>query len=297
MKPLVTIIIPLYNRSTIIGETIDSILNQTYQHIEVIVIDDQSTDNSLQIAKSYESISNKIKVIQRQSSETKGANSCRNIGLSLAKGQYVKWIDSDDVLNLNIIELQVDDIIKSKSDISVCRAKKFIQRDLTLEKEWLEEWGNINNKPSVENFCSYKFIWHTSAGLWDINFLKKTSNWDIYLMNSQEWLFHLTALANGATVSTINEYGSFIRMHENSMSHHSNKKGKYYYHECLARYKAMNILYKKKHKEIKSYLLLFKKFRWYQLFTFYKGSSFLGIKLFVFYPNLFQMLILIKSRK
>ena len=50
MKPLVTIIIPLYNRSTIIGETIDSILNQTYQHIEVIVIDDQSTDNSFQIA-------------------------------------------------------------------------------------------------------------------------------------------------------------------------------------------------------------------------------------------------------
>jgi len=296
LKPLVTIIIPLYNRSTIIGKTIESILSQTYQQIEVLVIDDQSTDNSFQIAKSYETLSSNIKVIQRKTSEAKGANSCRNIGLSLATGHYIKWLDSDDLLNFNIIELQIDDIIKTKTDVSICRSIKFIQQQ-ELEKEWLGEWGNINNKATVENFCSYKFIWHTCSSLWDINFLKKISNWDIQLMNSQEWLFHLTALANGANVSTINEYGSFIRMHDNSMSHQSNKKGNYYYNECLARYKAMNILYKQKHKEINSYFLLLKKFRWYHLFTFYKGSPFLGIKLFVLYPKLIQMLISIKNRK
>lgn len=285
MKPLVTIIIPLFNRSTIIGETIESILNQTYQQIEVLVIDDQSTDNSFQIAKSYEAVSNKIKAIQRKSSQKKGANSCRNIGLSLAKGHYIKWIDSDDLLSFNIIELQVDDLIKSNSDISVCRAKKFIQRTSYIEKEWLNEWGNINNNPTVENFCSYKFIWHTCSGLWNINFLKKTSIWDEHLMNSQEWLFHLTALAYGANISTINEYGSFIRVHDNSMSHQSNKKGNYYYNECLARYKAMSVLHKKKYNVKQTYSLLFKKLIWYHLFIIYKGSPFLGIKTFLLYPR------------
>lgn len=297
MNPLVTIIIPLYNRSSIIGETIDSILNQTYQHLEILVIDDQSTDNSFEIAKAYEIKSDKIQVIRRNPSEKKGANSCRNIGLSLAKGQYIKWIDSDDLLNEKIVELQIHDIIKSKSDISVCRAKRFIQIRQDQEKEWLNEWGNISNKPTVANFCSYQFIWHTCAGLWDINFLKKMEKWDLDLKNSQEWLFHLTALAIGAKVSIVNEYGSLIRMHNQSMSHQFNKKGTYYYHECLARYKAIKVLCKKKQYEIKNYFFLLKKFTWYHLFVFYNGSLYSGIKLFALYPTFFYIILSTRIRK
>jgi len=296
MQPLVSIIIPLYNRSTIIGETIESLLQQTYPCIEIIVVDDQSTDQSYEIAKAYETTSDKITVIRRKSSETKGANACRNIGLSIAKGQYVKWIDSDDLLHVHTIQMQVEDIIQSESDISICRARKFTQGSNTIEREWLGEWGKIDDTPTIANFCAYQFIWHTCAGLWNIDFVKKSEKWDIELLNSQEWLFHLTSLANGAIVSTLNEFGCFVRMHHDSMSYQSNKKGKYYFNECLARYKAMNILNNKNHKEFKSYHLLFKKFKWYHLFTFYKGSFHYGIKLLALYPRLFHILISIRKR-
>jgi glycosyltransferase involved in cell wall biosynthesis len=101
-QPLVSIIIPMYNSELYIAETINCALNQTWKKIEIIIVDDGSTDDSLKIAKKFECDS---VIILRQ--PNKGASAARNLGLENAKGYYIQFLDADDLLSLNKIESQV----------------------------------------------------------------------------------------------------------------------------------------------------------------------------------------------
>lgn len=293
-NPLVSLIVPLYNRASLIGETLDSLNKQSYTNIEVIIIDDGSTDNSFDVAFSFMEQNKKIKVVRRPSNLSKGANSCRNFGLTLAKGCFIKWIDSDDLLSPTTIEVQVNNLINTKADVSICRALKFVQKEKNGEKFFLSEWGKIDTFPSIDNFCNYQFIWHTCAGLWDSNFLKKGLFWDEELKNSQEWLFHLQSIVVGVKVSVLNDFLVNIRVHGDSMSDKSNKKGIYYYNECLARFKAVKALVSNNYSKSEVYRKLFRKLCWYHLFVFYKGSFIAGIRVFSFYPIFIFRLLKLK---
>jgi len=103
-RPLVTVFIPLYNAENYIKETLESILNQTYQHFEVLLVDDGSTDRSVQIVKSFHD--ERIRLIQN--GENKGIPYTRNIGLTEAKGNYLAVMDSDDIAYPTRIERQVE---------------------------------------------------------------------------------------------------------------------------------------------------------------------------------------------
>jgi len=94
----VSIIIPVYNSQQYLEECIESAINQTYPNIEIIAVDDGSTDNSLKILKKY---SNKIKIISK---ENGGSASALNQGIKIAKGEWIKRLDSDDVLYPDAVE-------------------------------------------------------------------------------------------------------------------------------------------------------------------------------------------------
>ena len=111
---LVTIIITVYNSEKTISLSLDSILNQTYNNIEVIIIDDASTDNTLNILKSYKNNDN-LKIVELN--ENMGCYFCKNIGLKLAKGQLIAFQDADDVSLNNRIELQVKEILEIGYDV------------------------------------------------------------------------------------------------------------------------------------------------------------------------------------
>lgn len=102
MDQLVSILIPAYNADKWIGETIQSALNQTWPHIEIIIVDDGSKDKTLAVARTFES--GNVKVV---SQENKGASAARNHALSLAQGDYMQWLDSDDLLAPDKIERQL----------------------------------------------------------------------------------------------------------------------------------------------------------------------------------------------
>ena len=102
MSKLVSIIIPCYNAEKWLTEAIDSCLNQTYSNIEVIVVDDGSTDGSLDIIKSY---GNKI---IWETGKNKGGNHARNRGFVLSKGAYIQFLDADDYILPEKIARQVD---------------------------------------------------------------------------------------------------------------------------------------------------------------------------------------------
>lgn len=93
-KPLVSVLMTVYNREKYVAEAIESVLNSTYQNFELIIVDDQSTDNSLLIAKSYEEKDRRVKVYKNEKNLQDYPN--RNKAASYAKGKYLKFVDSDD---------------------------------------------------------------------------------------------------------------------------------------------------------------------------------------------------------
>jgi len=105
MHPLVSILIPAYNSEKWIKATIQSALNQTYRNKEIIIVDDGSNDNTLSIAKQFES--NCVKVI---SQNNQGASAARNKALSLSQGEFIQWLDSDDILAPDKIEIHLTNI-------------------------------------------------------------------------------------------------------------------------------------------------------------------------------------------
>lgn len=110
-NPLVSILIPCHNAETWLGETIKSALSQTWNNKEIILVDDGSTDNSLQIAKSFESSS--VRII---SQENKGASAARNTALKNAQGDFIQYLDADDLLAADKITQQINFLQQSDSN-------------------------------------------------------------------------------------------------------------------------------------------------------------------------------------
>ena len=100
-KPLVSVIIPVYNADKFIDECLDSICNQSYRNIEIIAINDGSKDNSLAILRKYEAKDKRIKVIDKING---GAASARNVGIEVAHGKYITFVDADDIITCRHIE-------------------------------------------------------------------------------------------------------------------------------------------------------------------------------------------------
>lgn len=98
MTPLISIIIPTFNRADLIGETLDSVLAQTYANWECIIVDDGSTDNSIEVIQKYLISDTRFNYFSRPEYKKKGPSSCRNFGLEKSNGQYIIFLDSDDLL-------------------------------------------------------------------------------------------------------------------------------------------------------------------------------------------------------
>ena len=102
---LVSIITPSYNSEKYISETIKSVINQSYSHWEMIIIDDLSTDNSVDIIENF--LINDKRIILIKSDKNRGAGYCRNLGIQKASGQYHAFIDSDDIWYKKKLEVQI----------------------------------------------------------------------------------------------------------------------------------------------------------------------------------------------
>lgn len=119
---LVTIIIPVYNVKDYLEECLDSVIFQTYKNLEIIIIDDGSEDTSLEIVKEYSQKDYRIKF---ESIKNSGQGLCRNRALSIAKGDYIFFMDSDDYLDRDTIKVLLKEIITKQSDILVYNAIAF----------------------------------------------------------------------------------------------------------------------------------------------------------------------------
>ena len=120
--PKISIIVPIYNVEKYLTNCIDSILNQTFKDFELILVNDGSTDNSLEICKHYKDIDDRICIIDKKNG---GLSSARNAGLAFASGEYVGFCDPDDKINERMYELLYQSILENNSDCCVCSYKSF----------------------------------------------------------------------------------------------------------------------------------------------------------------------------
>lgn len=115
--PLISVVVPVYNVKSYLSSCIESVLNQTYQNFEIILVNDGSTDGSTEICHEY--VQKDIRVILIEQSN-QGVSAARNIALQKAQGEYITFLDSDDMLSFNALEIMMDNILKNQADICIC---------------------------------------------------------------------------------------------------------------------------------------------------------------------------------
>ena len=121
-SPKISVIVPVYNVAEFLGQCLDSIINQTMRDIEIICVNDGSTDSSPKILKEYAKKDERISVITKKNG---GLSSARNAGLEVAKGEFITFIDSDDWVDKRFCEKLYDSITQNNADISICAVHQF----------------------------------------------------------------------------------------------------------------------------------------------------------------------------
>ena len=128
-EPLVSVIIPAYNAEKIVGFTLDSVINQTYKNLEIIIVNDCSTDKTLDVLKEYEKKDKRIKVLSNE--KNSGVAETRNNALNAASGDYIAFVDADDIWNLEKIEKQLN-FMQEKDCKLTYTSVQFIDNDGNL---------------------------------------------------------------------------------------------------------------------------------------------------------------------
>lgn len=127
---LVSVIVPVYNVEEYLVKSVDSILNQTYENLEIILVDDGSTDMSGAMCDSFKEQDERIKVIHKKNG---GLSDARNAGLEIATGDYIGYVDSDDWAEPDMFELMVTNCEKYGADVAACRYSK-VYKDFTVNE-------------------------------------------------------------------------------------------------------------------------------------------------------------------
>ena len=231
MEPLVSIIIPVYNAERHLVECIESALNQTWAHKELILVDDGSTDNSLEIANSFKSAS--VKIFSQQNS---GASVARNTGLKEAKGKYIQFLDADDILSPDKIEAQIKCLNGSLTKVALCATIHFYDGEDYLDKNISREWLYEDNDDPIdfllklysghEVMPGYGGMVQPNAWLTPMNLIEKAGLWKEYRCpdDDGEFFCRVILASEGIKFSPvgINYYRKFRS--GNSLSGQKNKE-------------------------------------------------------------------------
>lgn len=237
LKKKISIIIPVYNVEDYLGECIESVLNQTYKDIEVILIDDGSTDKSPAICDQYSKQDDRIKVFHQ---ENRGISATRNLGLKYATGEYIGWVDSDDIIHSQMYEILINNIIKESASISCCGYKRIKEKKEAITQE-------TNNIEIISEELAIKMIrGNITCFLWDKLFSREVFK-DIEFLDykaGEDFLALMEILCKKQKVVKTDRVCYYYRLRENSLLNTVNIEGKrellksdYYAYNIINRYR------------------------------------------------------------
>lgn len=221
IENLVSIVIPAYNAEKHIANTINSVYSQTYTSIELILVNDSSTDNTLSIVNSISAPTN-IAVTVFSNEKNSGVSYSRNIGLKAAKGEYVVFLDADDVLSANFIEKRVGALAKSNID-SVCSYAVLI--DVDGKSVGDQKVPGVSNNVSKEILIYNKDLSTCPSNyMFKVPSLLSNNLFFNTQLSSSADKFFLLECARKLTFGYIEDAPFYYRVHSDSMSHFLSEK-------------------------------------------------------------------------
>lgn len=212
-SPLISIIIPTYNRAPIIGETLDSIIAQTFTNWECIVVDDGSTDNTAEIMAQYIDVDVRFRYFNRPANRQKGPCSCRNYGFEKSKGDYINFFDSDDLFKPMAFKQWLssfgagDDAVISKMEL------------MDFKTQVVSKVYEIQSDNLIQDFFVGKINFFVCGPLWRSSFLDKQKIlFNESIRNGDDWDFNLRMLYEKPELKFLDEAFIQNRLHDNSLS-------------------------------------------------------------------------------
>ena len=209
-QPLVTIIIPCYNTERFVVETIESCLKSSYQNLEILVIDDGSTDNSAQLIKN---IANKNPTVQYIYQKNKGLSSARNTGIDSAKGDFLMFLDADDLIYQNKIKIQVDFLQKNpKYDLLASGFARTDERGkLLYDSPAKEKQIDLSDMVTSSQFPVHTALIRKAA-------IKNTGYFDTSLRAAEDWDYWCRMLIKGHQMYRLAQPLCTYRLLDNAMT-------------------------------------------------------------------------------
>lgn len=220
MQPLVSIITPMYNSEKFILKTIESVINQTYSNWELLLIDDGSTDNTIQIVEVFKQKYSNIKLIQNLTNL--GAAQSRNKGILEAKGDYIAFLDADDLWKPNKLDLQIQFMQTHNCDVSFSSYEQIDENGKPLNK-----LVQALPKLTYNKYLKTNYIGNLT-GMYNAKTLGKITSPD--LRKRQDWLLWLAAIKKSSKPALgIQESLAYYRVRQNSISSNKIELLKYNY--------------------------------------------------------------------
>lgn len=207
-NPEVSVIVPVYNNAKFLKESLQDISYQSFPNIEIICVDDGSSDESPQILREMSIHDTRFKVYQQNHS---GAGAARNLGMEKAKGQFLVFLDADDRFDKNLIDLSLKQIKKAKADVCIFRAEQFWHG--TTKKENLDFAYDVDHFPKKEVFsakdfpervfnCFQNWTWNK---IFRKSFVKKNNLKFQEINKTNDLLFVCLALIKAERITTLNK--------------------------------------------------------------------------------------------
>ncbi len=250
VKPLVSIIIPTFNRAHLIGETLDSIYAQTYKNWECIVVDDGSTDTTAAVLNRYIIKDSRFQYHHRPKNRLRGGNAARNHGFELSRGEYIQWFDSDDLMHPEKLKIDVVNLQSGNYDFTISQSSFFDENGKIKDTYWNDTlWSN----EPLTDFIKKNIGWGINSSLW-----KRTALiggnlfFDEKVQNGQDYLFHIEALIKKLNPSIIHKVLVYQRNHPIKIEHNTIKsKSK----ALILSYLLKKLKKKEINKELKDYVI------------------------------------------
>lgn len=229
-SPLVSIVTPTKNRSSLLRETILSVISQTYTNWEMLIIDDLSTDNTVEMLKEF-STENRVTYYKRKG-EISGAQVCRNQGIDLAQGEYIILLDSDDLLSKTCIENRAD-FLTNNPELDFAAFPTII---FGWEYPNYDTYWNLPNmEDDIVRFLNWDPLWQTASVIWKKKSLLSIYPFNIETLSFQDIEIHIKAILFGLKyIFRKTDPDNFHREHESErIGHHTNNIHHLISHEKL----------------------------------------------------------------
>ncbi len=194
---MISIIIPSYNRATLIKETLQSVVAQTSPDWECIVVDDGSTDATIAVVSAFAKADSRIHLFQREQAYTSGGNGARQMGLEKATSDWVMFLDSDDLLHDFCIASRYSCALQyAEYEMLLFLTATFKDKKGDSDILWNISHDNEDVAAYVIRFLDQDMPWHTSGVLWKKEFLLHIGGWNQSLKAWQDWELHVRALCS-----------------------------------------------------------------------------------------------------